>query len=51
MALTEKIELARKLPGQILKEAKIPVEGLTVKNGIPLVKRIAAEQPVRRGKA
>lgn len=37
-ALTEKIELARKLPGQILKEAKIPVEGLTVKNGIPLVK-------------
>jgi DNA repair ATPase RecN len=36
-ALTEKIELARKLPGQILKEAKIPVEGLTVKNGIPLV--------------
>ena len=36
-ALTEKIELARKLPGQILKEAKIPVEGLTVKNGVPLV--------------
>ena len=35
--LTEKIELARKLPGQILKEAKIPVEGLTVENGIPLV--------------
>lgn len=36
-ALTEKIELARKLPGQILKEAKIPVEGLTVKDGKPLV--------------
>ncbi|TQI68973.1 hypothetical protein [Clostridium sp. KNHs216] len=36
-ALTEKIELARKLPGQILKEAKIPVEGLTVEKGIPLV--------------
>lgn len=36
-ALTKKIELARKLPGQILKEAKIPVEGLTVENGIPLV--------------
>lgn len=36
--LTEKIELARKLPGQILKEAKIPVEGLTVENGIPLVR-------------
>lgn len=37
-ALTEKIELARKLPGQILKEAKIPVKGLTVENGIPLVR-------------
>lgn len=37
-ALTEKIELARTLPGQILKEAKIPVEGLTVENGIPLVR-------------
>lgn len=36
-ALTEKIELARRLPGQILKEAKIPVEGLTVKDGKPLV--------------
>ncbi len=36
-ALTEKIELARKLPGQILKEAKIPIEGLSVKDGIPLV--------------
>ncbi len=36
-ALTKKIELARKLPGQILKEAKIPVEGLTVKDGKPLV--------------
>ncbi|MCI2026175.1 MAG: hypothetical protein LKJ74_05240 [Clostridiales bacterium] len=36
-ALTEKIELARKLPGEVLSEAKIPVEGLTVKNGIPLV--------------
>lgn len=36
-ALTEKIELARTLPGQILAEAKIPVEGLSVKNGVPLV--------------
>ncbi len=36
-ALTKKIELARKLPGQILKEAKIPVKGLTVKDGKPLV--------------
>ena len=37
-ALTSKIELARTLPGQILKEAKIPVEGLTVKDGVPLVR-------------
>lgn len=36
-ALTEKIELARKLPGKILAEAKLPVEGLTVKNGMPFV--------------
>ncbi len=35
--LTEKIELARNLPGEILKNATIPVEGLTVKNGIPLI--------------
>ena len=36
-ALTDKIELARELPGEILKTAKIPVEGLTVKDGIPLI--------------
>ena len=35
--LTNKIELARTLPGIILKEAKIPVNNLTVENGIPLV--------------
>lgn len=35
--LTRKIELARNLPGEILKEAKIPVKNLTVENGIPLV--------------
>lgn len=35
--LTRKIELARTLPGTVLAEAKIPVEGLTVKNGVPLV--------------
>lgn len=35
--LTNKIELARNLPGQILKEANIPVKNLTVENGIPLV--------------
>lgn len=35
--LTRKIELARNLPGQVLAEAKIPISGLTVKNGMPLV--------------
>lgn len=34
---TEKIELARKLPGRILETATLPVEGLTVENGIPLI--------------
>jgi exonuclease SbcC len=36
-ALTSKIELARNLPGEILKTASIPVEGVTVVNGIPLI--------------
>lgn len=36
-ALTDKIELARNLPGEILKEANIPVKNLTVVNGVPLV--------------
>lgn len=35
--LTDKIELARTLPGQILKEAVIPIEGLEVKDGVPLI--------------
>ncbi len=35
---TRKIELARSLPSQILKTATIPIEGLTVENGIPLIK-------------
>lgn len=35
--LTSKIELARTLPGEILKTAQIPVKGLTVKDGIPLI--------------
>ena len=35
--LTSKIELARELPGQILETAKLPVKGLTVENGIPLI--------------
>ena len=42
-SLTEKIELARNLPGQILKEVEIPVKNLTVENGIPLVNSL----PVR----
>lgn len=36
-ALTAKIELARKLPADILKTAIIPVAGLTVENGVPLI--------------
>ena len=35
--LTEKIELARELPARILETATIPVDGLTVENGIPLI--------------
>ena len=35
--LTNKIELARNLPGEILKSATIPVKGLTVENGMPLI--------------
>ena len=38
--LTNKIELARDLPGLILKEVNIPVKNLTVENGIPLVNSI-----------
>lgn len=36
--LTRKIELARELPAKILAESKIPVEGLTVENGVPLIR-------------
>jgi len=35
--LTGQIELARTLPGEILKTATIPVDGLTVENGVPLI--------------
>lgn len=35
--LTRKIELARNLPGQILEKASLPVEGLTIENGVPLI--------------
>lgn len=36
-ALTDKIEKARTLPGEILENCTIPIEGLTVENGIPLI--------------
>jgi DNA repair exonuclease SbcCD ATPase subunit len=36
-ALTQKIEKARTLPGEILETATIPIVGLTVKDGIPLI--------------
>ena len=39
--LTEKIELARSLPGMILENATIPIEGFTVENGIPLIHGLA----------
>lgn len=35
--LTRKIELARELPAVILAQASIPVEGLTVEDGVPLI--------------
>ena len=35
---TRKIELARELPAKILETAQIPVEGLTVENGVPLIR-------------
>ena len=38
--LTRKIDLARELPGEILKTATIPIEGLTVVDGIPLINNL-----------
>lgn len=35
--LTKKIEKARTLPGEILESAEIPIEGLSVKDGLPLI--------------
>lgn len=35
--LTNKIEKARTLPGEILADCTIPIEGLTVENGMPLI--------------
>lgn len=36
-SLTMKIEKARTLPGEILKDANIPIEGLAIENGVPLI--------------
>ena len=36
-SLTQKIEKARSLPGEVLKTAKIPIKGLTVVDGKPLI--------------
>lgn len=36
-SLTEKIELARTLPGEILQTATIPIEGFSVVEGVPLI--------------
>ena len=36
-SLTSKIEKARTLPGEILADCNIPIEGLTVKDGTPLI--------------
>ena len=36
-ALTEKIELARRLPGLVLEKSSIPIEGLSIKDGKPLI--------------
>lgn len=36
--LTEKIEKARQLPGEILATCKIPIADLTIKDGAPLIK-------------
>lgn len=36
-ALTHKIELARELPGQILENSNLPIAGLTIVDGIPLI--------------
>lgn len=41
--LTNKIELARKLPGEILKTAKLPIENLTVVEGVPMIRMKTGE--------
>ena len=49
-SLTDKIELARNLPGQILKEVEIPIKNLTVENGIPLVNGLPVQNLSERRK-
>ena len=49
-SLTNKIELARNLPGEILKEVEIPVKNLTVVDGIPLVNNLAISNLSERRK-
>lgn len=39
-ALTEKIEKARNLPGEILETAELPISNLSVKDGIPLINNL-----------
>lgn len=38
--LTAKIEKARSLPGEILQNCTIPINGLTVENGVPLINKL-----------
>lgn len=38
--LTEKIEKARTLPGEILANSNIPIIGLTIKDGLPLINNL-----------
>lgn len=49
-SLTNKIELARNLPGEILKEVEIPVKNLTVVDGVPLVNNLAISNLSERRK-
>ena len=39
-SLTSKIEIARALPETILKQARLPIEGLSIQDGIPLIKGV-----------
>lgn len=39
-ALTAKIEKARTLPGEILANSNIPIAGLTIKDGVPLINNL-----------